>query len=53
MFDFETHLSCLDVTDPEFRTIGLICDLAHKFPDKAALADLDHIARRVAESANK
>ena len=40
MSDFLAHPSGLDVTDPEFRTIDLICDL-------------DHIARRVAESVKK
>ncbi len=51
VFDFLLHPSCLDVTDPEFRTIDLICDLVHKSPDKAEIANLDRIARRVAESA--
>ncbi|MEI7775964.1 MAG: hypothetical protein WCK17_14440 [Verrucomicrobiota bacterium] len=50
MFDFLAHSSCLDVTDPEFRRIDLICALVHKSPDKAEFANLDHIARRVAES---
>ena len=49
-FDFLAHPSCLYVTDPEFRTIDLICDLVNKSPDKAEFADLDHIADRVAES---
>jgi len=49
-FDFLAHPSCLYVTDPEFRTIDLICDLVNKTPDKAEFADLDRIADRVAES---
>ena len=52
VFDFLAHPSCLYVTDPEFRTIDLICDLVHKSPDKAEFADLDRIADRVAESTN-
>ena len=53
VFDFLAHPSCLYVTDPEFRTIDLICDLIQKSPDKAEFADLDRIARRVAESVKK
>ena len=52
VFDFLAHPSCLYVTDPEFRTIDLICDLVHKSPDKAEFADLDRIADRVAGSPN-
>ena len=50
VFDFLAHPSCLYVTDPEFRTIDLICDLVRESPDKAEFADLDRIAQRVAES---
>ena len=53
VFDFLAHPSCLDVTDPEFSTIDLICDLVQKSPDKAEFADLDRIARHVAESTTK
>ena len=53
VFDFLAHPSCLYVTDPEFRTIDLICDLVQKSPDQAEFADLDHIARRAAESTKK
>ena len=53
MFDFLTQPSCLDMTDPEFRMIDLICDLVQKSPDKAEFADLDRIARRAAESTKK
>lgn len=53
VFDFLAHPSCLYVTDPEFRTIDLICDLVQKSPDKAEFADLNGIARGVAESAKR
>ena len=53
VFDFLAHPSCLYVTDPEFRTIDLICDLVHKSPEKAEFADLDRIARRTAESTKR
>ena len=46
-FDFLAHPSCLYVTDPEFRTIDLICDLVNKSPDQAEFADLDRIADSV------
>jgi len=47
VFDFLGHPSCLYVTDPEFRAIELICYLVGKAGDRAALVDLDTIARRV------
>ncbi len=53
VFDFLAHPSCLYVTDPEFRTIDLLCDLIQKSPTQAEFANLDHIARRVAESTKK
>ena len=53
VFDFLAHPSCLYVTDPEFRTIDLICDLVNKSLDKAEFADLDRIARRVADSTKR
>ena len=53
MFDFLAHPPCLDVTNPEFRTIDLICDLVQKSPDKTEFANLARIARRVAESTKK
>jgi hypothetical protein len=46
VFDFLGHPSCLYVMDPEFRTIELICDLVRKAGDRAALVDLNTIARR-------
>lgn len=47
VFDFLAHPSCLYVTDPEFKTIELICDLVGKAGNRAALVDLGTIARRV------
>lgn len=47
VFDFLGHPSCLYVTDPEFKTIELICDLVRKAGDRAAIVDLGTIARRV------
>ena len=46
VFDFLGHPSCLYVTDPEFRTIDLICDLVRTSGNRAALVDLSAIARR-------
>jgi hypothetical protein len=43
-FDFLGHPSCLYVTDPEFRTIELICDLVRQAGDRAALVSLDRLA---------
>lgn len=48
VFDFLAHPSCLVVTDPEFRTIDLICDLVRQAGDRARLADLATIAGRAA-----
>ena len=45
-YDFLGHPSCLYVTDPEFRTIELICDLVSKAGDRAELVDLATLARR-------
>jgi peptidoglycan/xylan/chitin deacetylase (PgdA/CDA1 family) len=45
-FDFLGHPSCLYVTDPEFRVIGLICDLVKRAGARAALVDLGTIAGR-------
>ncbi|MEW4568030.1 polysaccharide deacetylase family protein [Tautonia sp. JC769] len=47
VFDFLAHPSCLLVEDPEFRSIDLICDLVHRAKDRAAIVDLEAIARRV------
>ena len=45
-FDFLSHPSCLYVTDPEFRTVGLICDLVRKAGERAAIVDLGTLAKR-------
>ncbi|HUP80116.1 MAG TPA: hypothetical protein VM260_16295 [Pirellula sp.] len=47
VFDFLAHPSCLDVVDPEFKTIDLICDLVKAAGDSAEIVDLDQIARNV------
>jgi peptidoglycan/xylan/chitin deacetylase (PgdA/CDA1 family) len=46
VFDFLCHPSCMHVADPEFRTVELICDLVREAGDRAAIVDLDTIARR-------
>ena len=46
VFDFLGHPSCLYVTDPQFRTIELICDLVRRAGRRAALVDLGVIAER-------
>jgi hypothetical protein len=51
VFDFLAHPSCLYVTDPEFKTIELICDLVRQAGDRAAIVDLGTIAKRVRPSA--
>src|SRR5688572_11073126 len=45
-FDFLAHPSCLYVTDPEFKTIDLICDLVEKAGPRARLADLEALSQR-------
>lgn len=45
-FDFLGHPSCLYVTDPEFKTVELICELVKKAGPRAALADLGALALR-------
>lgn len=47
VFDFLSHPSCLYVIDPELRAIELICELVRKAGSRAALVDLNAIARRV------
>jgi hypothetical protein len=47
VFDFLGHPSCLYVTDPEFHTIDLICELVAEAGERAAIVDLDTIALRV------
>jgi len=44
VFDFLAHPSCLVNTDPEFRSIELICSMVRDAGDKARLVTLDQIA---------
>jgi hypothetical protein len=46
VFDFLGHPSCLYVVDPEFQTMNLICDLVKKAGKRAAIVDLETIAKR-------
>src|SRR5262249_44656994 len=46
VFDFLAHPSCLGVVDPAFRTIDRIVDLVQAAGDRAALVDLNAVARR-------
>lgn len=50
VYDFLGHPSCLYVTDPEFETIDLICDLVKQAGDKAKIVDLGTIAKRAAKA---
>jgi hypothetical protein len=50
VFDLLAHPSCLVVTDPEFRTLSLICDLVRQAATRAALVDLSAIAARAVRS---
>ena len=45
-FDFPGHPSWLYVTDPEFLTIDLICELVRKAGNRAAIVGLDSLADR-------
>ncbi|MEW6302847.1 MAG: polysaccharide deacetylase family protein [Verrucomicrobiota bacterium] len=46
VFDFLGHPACLNVVDPEFQAIDLICRQVEESRGKAELATLDQIARR-------
>lgn len=50
VFDFLSHPSCLVAMDPKFEAIQLICDLVRAAGDRAALVDLNAIARRAKQS---
>jgi len=50
VFDFLGHPSCLYVNDPQFKTIDLICDQVERAGSRAALADLETIAKSIAGS---
>jgi hypothetical protein len=45
-YDFLAHPSCLYVTDSQFRTIEMICDMVSKAGDRAELVDLNTLAER-------
>lgn len=45
-YDFLAHPSCLYVTDPEFRTIEMICQMVREAGDRAELVDLNALASR-------
>ena len=47
VFDFLAHPSCLYVCDPQFKAIDLICRLVGEAGERAAIVDLDTIARSV------
>jgi len=47
VFDFLAHPSCLVTTDPEFRSIDLICSMVKESAGKAKLVTLDEIADSV------
>jgi len=52
-FDFLGHPSCLYITDPQFKTIDLICDLAERAGQRAALVDLGTLAQRAANAISR
>src|SRR5262245_58121535 len=45
-FDFLGHPSCLYVTDPQFKTIDLMCDLVEKAGARAKLSNLESLSQR-------
>jgi hypothetical protein len=45
-YDFLGHPSCLYVTDPEFRTIDMICEMVRAAGDRAAIVDVGTLAQR-------
>ncbi|MBI3850304.1 MAG: polysaccharide deacetylase family protein [Verrucomicrobia bacterium] len=48
VFDLLSHPSVLYPSDPEFKAIELVCELVKKAGNRAAIVDLDTIAKRVA-----
>lgn len=46
VFDFLAHPSCLYVTDPQFETIEMICELVKQAGDRAKIVDLGVISQR-------
>jgi peptidoglycan/xylan/chitin deacetylase (PgdA/CDA1 family) len=51
VYDFLAHPSCLVVEDQHFEAVKLICDLVRDAGDRAAVVDLDTIARGVKPNA--
>lgn len=49
VYDFLAHPSCLLATDPKFKSLELICDLAAAAGNKAEIVGLDKIAGQVAK----
>jgi len=47
VFDLLCHPSIMYVEDPEFRTVKHVCDVVHKYGDRAELVSLDTIANSV------
>jgi peptidoglycan/xylan/chitin deacetylase (PgdA/CDA1 family) len=47
VFDFLAHPACLSATDPQFRTIDLICETVGGAGERARIVDLDAVARSV------
>ncbi len=41
------HPSCLSVSDPDFRTVELVCDLVNASRGRAKITDLDAVAKGV------
>jgi peptidoglycan/xylan/chitin deacetylase (PgdA/CDA1 family) len=48
MFDLLSHPSVLYPNDPGFKTVELVCDLVKQAGDRAAIVDLDTIAKQAA-----
>ncbi|MSU36066.1 MAG: chitin deacetylase [Pedosphaera sp.] len=48
VFDLLSHPSVLYPSDPEFKTIELVCELVKQAGDRAAIVDLDTLAKRIA-----
>jgi peptidoglycan/xylan/chitin deacetylase (PgdA/CDA1 family) len=46
VFDLLCHPSCLVAMDPKFRAIDLVCGLVEAAKDRAAIVDLNAIAKR-------
>ena len=50
MFDLLSHPSVLYPNDPEFRVVELVSDLVKKAGDRAAIVDIDTIAKQTADA---